>query len=708
MTGDIYIDDSYEALIGRGANSAEVERGGPGSGHHGHKGRPGERGGSLPGEGGEAEKGGKGGKPKPQIAGTVKGRPRASKSAGKRYFGTAPDEWRTGLKATWVGPRIKLWFDNNTSVSPQSAIGQALQVVAAATTPDELSSAVEQLENAMLESAQPRTPTRLRHIDEPEMQEAWKAVEDYRKWRFFNEPEKVRDAYGGYHPAETNRWAFKDGRTPEQAMDFQYAVGSAMLEIANISGYRLGGLSLRDHIPQDWVDELSARGKDPSGLRGGFDPRNLELVLPPEAYEQDWEWNHTILHELTHVVDDGAAGVDGYSPFGDGIYASSVLDVPPEYAERLSSASEAFYDRRSDVTGEFVADAIAGLHLNKTTGPRTRMGIDNGGSVEAALLHWLKAVRDGELEGLPMERGRELALAGHEKWKVEEAMTTDDGTRIFIRTLDERGGYEVLFKPDGPFIAPGITTRGGPGSGHFGHAGRPGQRGGSQPGTGGGGEKRYEVRKFLSYKGDTKESPRVRKMASEMFARSKASEPRLSALMQTVIAASGGKPFGWDFRIKSEDSIADKIIRDAVEKDIPPSKAAAEMNDLNRYTLLFDPDTFVEQASRAMTTLEQAGFEVYDSKAKNYFSPGDAYDGYNTVYWDPKTGEKFELQFHTDESARIKEEVHVIYNDWRQLPPDAPERPELWGKMLSMWGDYARPKNYQLLPGRLMTSGGGA
>jgi hypothetical protein len=37
----------------------------------------------------------------------------------------------------------------------------------------------------------------------------------------------------------------------------------------------------------------------------------------------------------------------------------------------------------------------------------------------------------------------------------------------------------------------GAVERGGPGSGHFGHEGRPGQRGGSQPGEGG--ERRYEI-----------------------------------------------------------------------------------------------------------------------------------------------------------------------------------------------------------------------
>lgn len=51
--------------------------------------------------------------------------------------------------------------------------------------------------------------------------------------------------------------------------------------------------------------------------------------------------------------------------------------------------------------------------------------------------------------------------------------------------------YGDLSLTEARFIKPETTQRGGPGSGHFGHAGRPGQRGGSAPG--GGSEPRYDM-----------------------------------------------------------------------------------------------------------------------------------------------------------------------------------------------------------------------
>lgn len=62
----------------------------------------------------------------------------------------------------------------------------------------------------------------------------------------------------------------------------------------------------------------------------------------------------------------------------------------------------------------------------------------------------------------------------HLRLLADETVTRPDGTQI----APEDGPFEV--KPDEDAI-----ERGGPGSGHFGHEGRPGQVGGSAPGGGG-------------------------------------------------------------------------------------------------------------------------------------------------------------------------------------------------------------------------------
>jgi hypothetical protein len=73
------------------------------------------------------------------------------------------------------------------------------------------------------------------------------------------------------------------------------------------------------------------------------------------------------------------------------------------------------------------------------------------------------------------------------------------------------------------------------------------------------------------------------------------------------------------------------------------------------------------------------------------------YRGYNTV-WQDQSGNKFELQYHTKESVRIKEEIHKDYEAFRI--ENNPEKSEaLLQKMESAWSNFTPPNNYKELPG---------
>jgi len=69
-----------------------------------------------------------------------------------------------------------------------------------------------------------------------------------------------------------------------------------------------------------------------------------------------------------------------------------------------------------------------------------------------------------------------VSVSEYRRLLNDEEVMREDGTVLTI----EDGPF--LFVPDEEFI-----ERGGPGSGHHGHAGRPGEVGGSEPGEGGGG-----------------------------------------------------------------------------------------------------------------------------------------------------------------------------------------------------------------------------
>jgi hypothetical protein len=81
-------------------------------------------------------------------------------------------------------------------------------------------------------------------------------------------------------------------------------------------------------------------------------------------------------------------------------------------------------------------------------------------------------------EGAERYSGSRTQVTGAQFVRLTEGETVDVGGHLI--TMDD-GPFEIVPEP----LGPQWQERGGPGSGHFGHEGRPGEVGGSQPGDGG-------------------------------------------------------------------------------------------------------------------------------------------------------------------------------------------------------------------------------
>lgn len=222
-----------------------------------------------------------------------------------------------------------------------------------------------------------------------------------------------------------------------------------------------------------------------------------------------------------------------------------------------------------------------------------------------------------------------------------------------------------------------ISKKGGPGSGNWGHGGLHGVWGGS-------GEE------------DGKEPADA--AAEVTIKKAKKIEPRITKMVKAVAKKLGGEMTGLKYRLKTVESLARKIRADAEEKGLSVSEAASQINDSIRYTMLFDTDSYVDSVLAAHKEFENQGWVRYDSKWKNYFYPGDAYDGYNTVYVHKVTGIRFEMQYHTYDSIKIKAKSHEYYAKWR-VEEDPKKKANLYSSMMNLWVDYPKPEGWQMLPG---------
>lgn len=194
-------------------------------------------------------------------------------------------------------------------------------------------------------------------------------------------------------------------------------------------------------------------------------------------------------------------------------------------------------------------------------------------------------------------------------------------------------------------------------------------------------------------------SPRA--VAQGILAEARKIEPAVTRAVTGAVSAHGGQMYGLEYRVKGEGSLTRKIKSVVQETGMSPEEVGrTQIRDAVRYTALFDNDNYLKGATAVQQSLKDQGWEQYDHQFKNYWKPGDAYDGYNCVFVNDK-GFKIELQFHTPQSIQTKEKSHALYEKARVLPP-GPEYSKLTQQMVDLWGQVPKPRNWQQLPGRTM------
>ncbi|MFF4532466.1 hypothetical protein ACFY1P_24760 [Streptomyces sp. NPDC001407] len=141
----------------------------------------------------------------------------------------------------------------------------------------------------------------------------------------------------------------------------------------------------------------------------------------------------------------------------------------------------------------------------------------------------------------------------------------------------------------------------------------------------------------------------------------KAARGQLDGLMRGIEERSvehGGKLEGLDYSLKGLDSFRRKAAVAVERPGVDAESVCEDVDDLNRYTLTFDTDNYVQGTQRTYAELRERGFEPV-SEQNTWEDP--VYKGVNTAWEHPGTKEKFELQFHTPESFKAKSENHELY-----------------------------------------------
>lgn len=152
----------------------------------------------------------------------------------------------------------------------------------------------------------------------------------------------------------------------------------------------------------------------------------------------------------------------------------------------------------------------------------------------------------------------------------------------------------------------------------------------------------------------------VTQVAQEVYDNAVQHEKFITAQMQEL-AGDDAYLEGLDFRVKSYDSIEDKISRKVLKYGSTAEMAKLDINDSLRYTLIVDDATYESQVLSRLAKLKNQGYSIVDINNSwgNLGSP--TYQGLN-VTLKTQDGLLTELQFHTASSFNVKQTLnHDFY-----------------------------------------------
>lgn len=191
-------------------------------------------------------------------------------------------------------------------------------------------------------------------------------------------------------------------------------------------------------------------------------------------------------------------------------------------------------------------------------------------------------------------------------------------------------------------------------------------------------KKRSEAIRNLRIKGKADSAAR------KIVDRGRSEEPKITADISEAVQASGGEMYGLDFRIKEVHSLARKLYAKAKEKGVSVDEYAADVADAVRYTAVSDeppPGTYAKTIKTLLDSLEGKGYKVVE--LETHWQRGDAYNGVHLVAQN-RSGQKFELQFHTSASVKAKFATHPLYEEMRKETTTPERRAELVREMIDI------------------------
>jgi hypothetical protein len=151
----------------------------------------------------------------------------------------------------------------------------------------------------------------------------------------------------------------------------------------------------------------------------------------------------------------------------------------------------------------------------------------------------------------------------------------------------------------------------------------------------------------------------------------------LTPAMRQIEAADPGRSLtGLDHRLKAPDRLKEKVA-DYLWADTGATtqEALSMVPDAVRFTFCYLEERYASGVRSDIERLEARGFELAKDLKNSWES--NEYRGINSQWRHPGTGQRFEVQFHTEVSFAAKQLTHAVYERARNPATTDAEREEL-------------------------------
>lgn len=195
---------------------------------------------------------------------------------------------------------------------------------------------------------------------------------------------------------------------------------------------------------------------------------------------------------------------------------------------------------------------------------------------------------------------------------------------------------------------------------------------------------------------DFKFNSKARRLAQKLLDAAKLCEPQITEDLTTIAKVINAEIVGLENKFKSLESLERKLKNESIKRKIPIEKIAKRNNDTLRYTFVFDKEKYSEGFADTITELEKLDYFIPERRIWNAWELegleiDKGYRGINATIISSQN-QKFELQFHTVESFRLKTETHVLYEESRNPNVSIERNIEIVKTVLRLASKIERPK----------------